>query len=128
MLYVLLSPVLASPPPATDMETVQILDLAKLTIEQARSLEGKAVRVSFSVRHVTVVGDELYVQAEGPLRQSIAVFYDATRVSPLALRAKPRQTAEGWLHTTVFAGYVHDGSYVPDYALIQVIEARPISH
>jgi hypothetical protein len=100
-----ISLLLASDAPAPDLRPVLTLELAKISLQDARRLKGQRVRVWFAANGpVTGEGDEMGILAVGTKMAPIptyrfVMFSSAHALDLCPLRDPDRLTAEGYLVT-----------------------------
>src|SRR5690242_3965017 len=121
--HVLLSLMLASPPAPMTVETVRALDFGKMTYEEAKTLEGKGVRVSF------VAGSTMYDKYGCTIfphddKRVVRSVHSRRGVGPCPLGR--RMTVEGIIRTQIFPAGVIDGKPYPKSLAIQVEQARSV--
>ncbi len=130
--YVLLLLVLASPPAPMAVETVQTLDLGKMTFAEAQKLDGQTVRVSFAVwlfnaqpRAIRPLGMPIVVKAfavgTAPAWRHI-VFQPGGEAGTRPFQA--RMTVEGRMWTRRLPPRIVDGILVDEDRRIEVRDAR----
>jgi hypothetical protein len=121
--HVLLSLLLASPPAPAPVETVRTLDLGKMTFEEAKRLEGQAVRVSFIAVASLENGDgTVRTVAKGSAGIARWVYFTTEET------LKPRKTivAEGELRIYAAPPGFFGRDATADTHMIIISGARPV--
>jgi hypothetical protein len=125
--HVLLSLMLASPPTPMSIETVRTLDLGKMTVAEAKRLDGTAVRVTLVAASVPDgLALEQSIDAVGDKKATRSVRFKALlHLGPIKLGQ--RITVEGVLRTRFVPAMIIGGEELfPENQFIEVRDARPI--
>jgi hypothetical protein len=125
--HVLLSLLLASPPTPMSVETVRTFDLGKMSFEEAKRLDGTAVRVTLVAATLPdVLALEQSIDAVGDGKTTRIIRFKAF-LNPGPIKIGQRLTVEGEMRTRYIpAIIVGNVELLPERRLIEVRGAVPI--